>query len=279
MGIWMIQIHSIEDERVALFANLSEHELKHYNEPEPGYFIAESPKVILRALDAGYEPVAILMESPDKYREPLVSEVLDKVHTGYGESVPCYYADDEVLSKLTGIHLTRGMLCAIKRRGMLNDDASFLESDNARRIAVLESVVNPTNMGAIIRSAAALGIDGFLLTADCVDPLYRRCLRVSMGNVFSIPWAYIPEGNSVCSYAHAKGFKCAAMALDDRCIGLEDSKLKECDKLAIVLGNEGLGLSQKTIEEADFIVKIPMAREVDSLNVAAASAIAFWELV
>ena len=255
-----------------VYARTSEVQLLRYYEPEPGFFIAESPKVIERALHAGYQPVSFLVEHKDLERE--AGEILKKY-----PDVPVYTAEYEVLVKLTGFALTRGMLCAMRRNPLpLAEEICR----NASRIAVLENVVNPTNLGAIFRSAAALHMDAVLLTGGCSDPLYRRAARVSMGTVFQIPWTYFDKKTAWpgegMQLLKNMGFKTAAMALRDDSVGIDNQTLQAEEKLAIVLGTEGDGLSSQTIADCDYTVKIPMSHGVDSLNVAAASAVAFWEL-
>ena len=255
-----------------VYARTSEVQLLRYYEPEPGVFIAESPKVIERALHAGYQPVSFLVEHKDLERE--AGEILKKY-----PDVPVYTAEYEILVKLTGFALTRGMLCAMRRNPLpLAEEICR----NASRIAVLENVVNPTNIGAIFRSAAALHMDAVLLTGGCSDPLYRRAARVSMGTVFQIPWTYFDKKNAWpgegMQLLKNMGFKTAAMALRDDSVGIDNQTLQAEEKLAIVLGTEGDGLSSQTIADCDYTVKIPMSHGVDSLNVAAASAVAFWEL-
>lgn len=255
-----------------VYARTSEVQLLRYYEPEPGFFIAESPKVIERALHAGYQPVSFLVEHKDLERE--AGEILKKY-----PDVPVYTAEYEILVKLTGFALTRGMLCAMRRNPLpLAEEICR----NASRIAVLENVVNPTNIGAIFRSAAALHMDAVLLTGGCSDPLYRRAARVSMGTVFQIPWTYFDKKTTWpgegMQLLKNMGFKTAAMALRDDSVGIDNQTLQAEEKLAIVLGTEGDGLSSQTIADCDYTVKIPMSHGVDSLNVAAASAVAFWEL-
>lgn len=255
-----------------VYARTSEVQLLRYYEPEPGIFIAESPKVIERALHAGYQPVSFLVEHKDLERE--AGEILKKY-----PDVPVYTAEYEILVKLTGFALTRGMLCAMRRNPLpLAEEICR----NASRIAVLENVVNPTNIGAIFRSAAALHMDAVLLTGGCSDPLYRRAARVSMGTVFQIPWTYFDKKNAWpgegMQLLKNMGFKTAAMALRDDSVGIDNQTLQAEEKLAIVLGTEGDGLSSQTIADCDYTVRIPMSHGVDSLNVAAASAVAFWEL-
>ena len=255
-----------------VYARTSEVQLLRYYEPEPGVFIAESPKVIERALHAGYQPVSFLVEHKDLERE--AGEILKKY-----PDVPVYTAEYEILVKLTGFALTRGMLCAMRRNPLpLAEEICR----NASRIAVLENVVNPTNIGAIFRSAAALHMDAVLLTGGCSDPLYRRAARVSMGTVFQIPWTYFDKKTAWpgegLQLLKNMGFKTVAMALRDDSVGIDNQTLQAEEKLAIVLGTEGDGLSSQTIADCDYTVKIPMSHGVDSLNVAAASAVAFWEL-
>ena len=255
-----------------VYARTSEVQLLRYYEPEPGFFIAESPKVIERALNAGYQPISFLVEHKDLERE--AGEILKKY-----PDVPVYTAEYEILVKLTGFALTRGMLCAMRRNPLpLAEEICR----NASRIAVLENVVNPTNIGAIFRSAAALHMDAVLLTGGCSDPLYRRAARVSMGTVFQIPWTYFDKKTAWpgegMQLLKNMGFKTAAMALRDDSVGIDNQTLQAEEKLAIVLGTEGDGLSSQTIADCDYTVKIPMSHGVDSLNVAAASAVAFWEL-
>lgn len=265
----MIKINSLDNDELNIYSKLTEKELLHINEPHDGIFIAESPKVILRALDAGYEPISILSLDPDISKEPLVDKVLKRC-----ENIPIYIGSESILRELTGFNLTRGMLCAMKRKA--NPSAVSICS-SSKRLAVLEAVVNPTNLGAIIRSAAALNIDGIIFTHDCADPLYRRCIRVSMGNVFLVPWTILPDTDLI-DFLHNQNFKTVAMALEDRSVTINELKFDKDEKIAILLGNEGTGLKNESIQKSDYIVKIPMANGVDSLNVAAASALAFWEL-
>lgn len=267
----IIRIDNLNNKELDIFARYTENELKQLYHPAEGLFIAESPKVIERALNAGYEPVSILVE--DKHIEGEAKDIINSCG-----DIPIYTSSFDVLTNLTGFKLTRGMLCAMKRKKLENIENII---NNARRIAVLESVTNPTNIGAIFRSAAALNVDVILLTNDCSDPLYRRSERVSMGTVFQIPWTYINSTDSERSYIDIlKNFNytTVAMALTDNSIPLNSDKLKEIEKLAIILGNEGDGLDSCTIEQCDYTIKIPMSHNVDSLNVAAASAVAFWEL-
>lgn len=255
-----------------VYARTSEVQLLRYYEPEPGIFIAESPKVIERALKAGYQPISFLVEHKDLEGE--AQEILKQY-----PDVPVYTAEYELLVKLTGFALTRGMLCAMHRNPLPSVEEICR---NASRIAVLENVVNPTNIGAIFRSAAALHMDAVLLTGGCSDPLYRRAARVSMGTVFQIPWTYFNKKNvwpqDGMQILQNLGFKTAAMALCDDSVGIDDKALRSEEKLAVILGTEGDGLASQTIADCDYTVKIPMSHGVDSLNVAAASAVAFWEL-
>jgi len=251
-----------------VYARLTENQLVNRAEPEKGMFIAESPLVIGRALDAGYTPVSFLMEPKDV-------ETRGKALLERRGSIPVYVAELDVLTQLTGFHLTRGMLCAMYRKPL---PAVEQLCANAKRIAVLEDVMNPTNIGAIIRSAAALHMDALVLTSACSDPLYRRAIRVSMGNVFQIPWTYFPKGADWTNQLHQLGFKTVAMALKEDSLDIYDPRLQQEDKLAVVLGTEGDGLAAETIAHCDYTVRIPMSHGVDSLNVAAASAVAFYQL-
>ena len=262
----LMEITDFHAPELDVYARLTEAQLLNRFEPAKGMFIAESPKVIMRALDAGCQPVSILVE-----RSRMVGESLDVINRC--EGVPVYTADLDVLTQLTGYQLTRGLLCAMRRPKLPTVDEVL---SGARRVAVLEDVQNPTNVGAIFRSAAALGMDAVLLTPACSNPLYRRSCRVSMGTVFQVPWTYM-EANWIETLRH-HGFKTAAMALTDDSVSIEDPALRKEEKLAVVLGTEGDGLAAVTIEDCDYTVKIPMYHGVDSLNVAAASAVAFWEL-
>lgn len=250
-----------------IFARLRENQLAGWECAEKGIFIAESPKVIDRALTAGYEPIAFLMER--RHVENQGRELLARCG-----QVPVFTAEEPVLAQMTGFHLTRGMLCAMKRRELPTVEQACA---GARRVAVLERVMNPTNVGAIFRSAAALGMDAVLLTPECSDPLYRRSTRVSMGTVFQVPWTYLPEG-SWTEKLHEMGFRTAAMALREDSVRLNDPQLLAEERLAVALGTEGDGLADGSIESCDYTVCIPMAHGVDSLNVAAASAVAFYQL-
>ena len=251
-----------------VYARLTENQLVNRAEPEKGMFIAESPLVIGRALDAGYTPVSFLMEPKDV-------ETRGKALLERCGDIPVYVAELDVLTQLTGFHLTRGMLCAMYRKPLPTVESLC---KTARRIAVLEDVMNPTNIGAIIRSAAALHMDALVLTSACSDPLYRRAIRVSMGNVFQIPWTYFHKGSDWTTQLHQLGFKTVAMALKEDSLDIYDPSLQQEDKLAVVLGTEGDGLAAETIAHCDYTVRIPMSHGVDSLNVAAASAVAFYQL-
>ena len=252
----IIEIHDFSAPELDIYARWTENQLLNRKDPANAMFIAESPKVIQTALDAGYEP--ILAQCGD---------------------IPVYTAEFDVLTQLTGFGLTRGMLCVMRRKGLPSVEDVC---KNARRIAILEDVMNPTNVGAIFRSAAALGMDGILLTSASSNPLYRRAIRVSMGTVFQIPWTFMDSQMSwpepAVGRLHEMGFKIAAMALDDNSVSIDDPQLVHEEKLAIVLGTEGDGLAANTIADCDYTVKIPMYHGVDSLNVAAASAVAFWEM-
>ena len=269
----LFPITDFADPALDVYARLTENQLVNREDLSQGLFIAESPKVIERALNAGYVPVSFLMEP--RHVETQARDILARC----GE-VPVYTAPLDVLKQLTGFPLTRGMRCAMRRRPLPAVETVCV---GAKRVAVLEDVMNPTNVGAIFRSAAALGIDAVLLTQACSDPLYRRAIRVSMGTVFQVPWARIGEDaadwpQKGVERLHALGFRTAAMALTDDSVSIDDARLAAEPRLAIVLGTEGDGLSPRTIAACDYTVKIPMAHGVDSLNVAAASAVAFWQL-
>ncbi len=266
----IIEITDFAAPELDIYARLNENQLLHYYEPELGLFIAESPKVIERAMNAGYEPVSLLVE-----RKHITGEAKDIVaRLEQYPNVPVYTAEFDVLTQLTGFQLTRGALCAMGRKTLPTLEEICA---GARRIAILENVMNPTNIGAIFRSAAALNMDAVLLTPGCSDPLYRRASRVSMGTVFQIPWTVVPQWPAI-EQLQTLGFKTAAMALSDSSVSIDDAKLLAEEKLAIILGTEGDGLAQSTIADCDYTVKIPMTHGVDSLNVAAASAVAFWQL-
>ena len=269
----IIHITDFNAPELDAYARLTEAQLRNRLEPEKGIFIAESPKVIKLALSVGYEPVSML--TIQRHIDGQAGELMEKCG-----DIPVYTADSELLEQLTGFRLTRGVLCAM-RRPKLPEAEEICK--NAARIAVLENIADSTNVGAIFRSAAALGVDGVLVTPSCCDPLCRRAVRVSMGTVFQIPWTYIgsepsqwPEEGIV--RLRGMGFKTAAMALSDNSVSIDNPALHSEERLAIVLGTEGDGLSEKTIAACDYTVRIPMQHNVDSLNVAAASAVAFWEL-
>ena len=268
----VIEISSLEHPGVEIFCTLTEAQLRRQTESGKGLFIAESPNVISRALDAGYEPIALLCE-----RKHITGDAA-KVIERCGD-VPVYTGDRELLATLTGYVLTRGVLCAMYRPVFRSVEEVCR---NARRIVVIDGVVDSTNVGAIFRSAAALHMDAVLLTSGCSDPLYRRAARVSMGTVFQIPWTYFDKKTvwpqDGMQTLQNVGFKTAAMALRDDSVGIDDKALRSEEKLAVILGTEGDGLASQTIADCDYTVKIPMSHGVDSLNVAAASAVAFWEL-
>ncbi len=269
--IYMSNVYKITDfnaPELDAYARLSERELHHAFLPDNGVFIAESPNVILRALDGGCVPISLLME--ERHVEGQAKHIIERCG-----DIPVFVAELDVLTQLTGFKLTRGTLCAMYRPTRPTAE-SLLE--NSRRVVVIEEVMNPTNVGAIFRSAAALGIDAVLLTKGCSDPLYRRSVRVSMGTVFQIPWAYAGEGLECISLLKSRGFKTAAMALSDDSVPIYDEKLNAEARLAIVMGTEGEGLSPQIISRCDYTVRIPMYAGVDSLNVAAAAAVAFYQL-
>lgn len=271
----IIKITDFEAPELDIYARLTEGQLLNRHEPEKGIFIAESPKVIERALDAGYLPVSLLLEQ--KHIDGQAKNIIDRC-----QDIPVYTAEFDVLTQLTGFKLTRGALCAM-RRPKLPTVKEVCEG--TRRIAILENIMNPTNVGAIFRSAAALNIDAVLLTPASSNPLYRRAIRVSMGTVFQVPWTFIGNEDSEYDWPERgiallkeMGFKTAAMALNDDSISIDDPQPMSEDRLAIILGTEGDGLAVKTIADCDYTVRIPMSHGVDSLNVAAASAVAFWQL-
>lgn len=269
----IIHVDNLNQPGVDVFANLTERELRNSYEKTGGIFIAESPKVIERALNAGYEPISFLME--EKHITGDAAFLIERC-----PQLPVYTAPRSVLEQLTGFKLTRGVFCAFRRK----EPGTFTDiCKKAHRIAVLENIADATNVGAIFRSAAALGIDAILLTPECADPLNRRCLRVSMGNVFLVDWAFISKEPSDWPDKGMKslgemGFKTLSMALRNNSVDIDDPVLHKEDKLAILLGTEGDGLLTETINSSDYVVKIPMKEGVDSLNVAAAAAVIFWEL-
>ena len=304
------ETNNIKDTILEIYSSLSEAQLLHYYEPNPGIFIAESPIVIERALTAGYIPLSVLIE--DKVIEAENNQTIIKkcdkaCEKAQVKELSIYVAGETELVGITGYKLTRGMLCAMKRKPLIspeelcssievvkgygdeeNENEAYqnkLNQDSViqknRRIAILEDVVNPTNVGAIVRSAAALNIDAIMFTSACADPLYRRAIRVSMGTIFQVPWTVIPNGewpDKTIEKLHEEGYKIASMALKENTKSIADPMFKKEEKLAIVLGTEGEGLKDHTIELSDYTVKIPMSHGVDSLNVAAASAVAFWQL-
>ena len=269
----IIEVTDLAAPELDVYARLTEAQLRNRLEPDKGVFIAESPKVIATALDAGYEPLSLLMER--RHIEGDAQPILARCG-----GIPVYTAERETLARLTGFELTRGVLCAMRRPRLPSVEEVCAR---ARRVAVLEGIVDHTNVGAIFRSAAALGMDAVLLTPECSDPLYRRCTRVSMGTVFQVPWTYL--GGAAAQWPEkglqrlrAQGFRSAAMALTDRSVSIDDENVMREPRLAIVLGTEGDGLLPQTIAQCDYTVRIPMSHGVDSLNVAAASAVAFWQL-
>lgn len=269
----IIEITDLASPGLDVYARMTENQLLNRHEPEKGLFIAESPKVIARALDAGCAPVSMLLER--KHIEGEARDIIARCG-----SIPIYTAEYDVLRHLTGFPMTRGALCAMGRPPLRRVEEVC---ENARRVAVLENVVNPTNVGAIFRSAAALHMDAVLLTPACSNPLYRRAIRVSMGTVFQIPWTFLGQEDFQWPDPGIRllkdmGFQTAAMALTDASVPIHDPRLAEIEKLAIVLGTEGDGLAPETIADCDYTVRIPMSHGVDSLNVAAASAVAFWQL-
>ncbi len=299
----IINTTNIEAPELAIYSEQSEVQLYHINEPDPGIFIAESPKVIERALDAGYEPISLLLEDKKLLNNDAeTSALLKRLDTIYDSKaasslrrhdasylvsaepieeedssqcfVPVYAAPDSVLASITGFHLTRGVLCAMKRKVLPSVSDICV---NSSRIAVLENVTNPTNVGAIVRSAAALGMDAVLFSYGCTDPLYRRAIRVSMGTIFQIPWTFLPKDGSM-EILKSNGYTTVAMALRENTKSIDDEEITSKEKLAVYLGAEGDGLKQETIDSCDYTVCIPMYHGVDSLNVAAASAVAFWAL-
>lgn len=304
------ETNNIKDTILEMYSSLSEAQLLHYYEPNPGIFIAESPIVIERALTAGYIPLSVLIEDKvieAENNQTIIKKCDEACEKAQVKELSVYVAGETELVGITGYKLTRGMLCAMKRKPLISPEelcASIevvkgcgdeeneneanqnkLNQDSViqknRRIAILEDVVNPTNVGAIVRSAAALNIDAIMFTSACADPLYRRAIRVSMGTIFQVPWTVIPNGewpDKTIEKLHEEGYKIASMALKEKTKSIADPTFKKEEKLAIVLGTEGEGLKDHTIELSDYTVKIPMSHGVDSLNVAAASAVAFWQL-
>ena len=298
-----IQVTDLEIEELSIYRALNENQLRRYYEPDTGIFICESAKVIRRALEAGYEPLSILTSIHDPSRtgavcnsaddpadnssanfdeiDPLVDAISDNTSDDVRyvfercRDIPIYMAEEITLKALAGFSLTGGMLCAMHRKPLPSPQDILKSKD---RIAVLEDVENPTNVGAIFRSAAALGMKAILLTHGCADPLYRRAARVSMGTVFQIPWTFIPKDSDSVKLLQSEGYTTVAMALSDDARSVSDPKIKSAEKLAVFLGNEGYGLKPETITESDIVAKIPMKEGIDSLNVAAASAVVFWEI-
>lgn len=262
----MIEIKSLDFPEIKIFSSLTEAQLRNSIEPDKGIFIAESPKVIDVALNAGYEPIALLCEK--KHITGDAAHIIERL----GSEVPVYTGSRDLLSELTGYTLTRGVLCAMRRRPLPSPDQVCA---GASRVVVIDSVSDTTNIGAIFRSAAALGIDGVLLTTSSCDPLNRRAVRVSMGSVFLLPWTWL---NQPIQWLNTLGFKTVAMALTDKSVAIDDPVLCSEPRLAIVMGTEGDGLARQVIANADYVARIPMSHGVDSLNVAAASAVAFWQL-
>ena len=280
----VIEIKDFNAPELDIYARCTEARLLNKDHPEEGMFIAESPKVIGRALDAGYEPLSVLVEKKQMEENEETSQIMKRFDD---TKVSIFTADFEVLTKLTGFKLTRGMLCAMRRKPL----RKFQDlCDGINRIAILENVQNPTNVGAIFRSAAALNMEAVLLSPGCSDPLYRRASRVSMGTVFQIPWTFIQDSNEMrcereviwpkqaITELKKLGYKTAALALTNDSVSIDDEELMKEEKLAVILGNEGEGLEDETIARCDYTVKLPMTHGVDSLNVAAASAVAFWQL-
>ncbi len=266
----IIEITDLKQEGLDVYASLTEAQLRSRADAAKGVFIAETATVISNALDAGYEPVSLLVDK--RHIEGKAAPIIERC-----THVPIYTAESSVLEKLIGYHLTRGILCAMKRPKEKSVEEACA---NATRVCILEAIVDTSNVGAIFRSAAALGIDAVLLSPNCCDPLYRKAVRVSMGNVFKIPWARISEGwpHPGMEMLRAMGFKTAALALDDRAVSIEEPYISGEEKLALILGNEGDGLCGETVNSADHTVIIPMTKGVDSLNVAAAAAVAFWQV-
>ncbi len=266
----IIKIQDLNDDRVAVFTKYNEAQLYHFYEPNGGLFIAETPEVIKRALDRGAKVEAFFVEE-----KAFDTSAVQNLLKDTDEDVQIFVAELSVINKITGFNLTRGVLAACKRPAL--PDVKDLLS-NTKRVAILEDVMNPTNVGAIFRSAAALGVEAVLLTHDSADPFYRRAARVSMGTVFQVPWTYFDKNMDYTKVLHESGFKIVSMALKDNAIPLSAPILKEQDRLAIIFGTESTGIKDETIENSDFVTIIPMHHGVDSLNVAAASAVTFWEL-
>lgn len=265
----IVKINDFSSPELQIYSNTAEVQLLRYYEPDTGIFIAESPKVIRRAIEAGYKPISILAEK--KYISGQAADIIEKC-----KGIPVYTADSDILTSLTGFRLTQGVLCAMRRKELPKAENIC---SNASRIAILEDIMNQTNIGAVFRSAAALGFEAVLLTSGSSDPLYRRSVRVSMGTVFQIPWTYLKKSDSdYITEIRKMGFATAAMALTDNSVSIDNPDLMSEKRLAVILGTEGEGLRKSTIEACDYTVKIPMFNGVDSLNVAAASAVTFWQL-
>ncbi len=268
----IIHITGLDIPELSVYTKLNENQLLNRDKPENGLFIAESPKVIERALEAGYEPVSFLVET--KRFEAEAKDIISKI-----PDAKVYTADESILTELTSFKLTRGMLCAMKRKPLPSPESLLCD---ARRVVILENIMNPTNVGALFRSAAALNLDAVILTSDCSNPLYRRAIRVSMGSVFKIPWTFADEelsgGGKLAALCKKHGFCTAAFALDSDTVSITSPELKKSEKLAFFLGSEGDGLSKATIQSCDYRVKIPIYNDIDSLNVSVAGAIAFYEL-
>ncbi len=277
-----IEIKNLEAPELEVFSKLKEVQLYRYYEPEPGIFLAESANVTLRALEAGYEPMSTLAEEEkfDKECRPVLEKITEIFGKEKTESIPVYVAGHEIVEKLTGYALVKGLWTVFRRKKVQGLEEFCLDK---KRLAVLYDVVNPTNVGAIIRSAAALGMDGVIVTSDTVNPLYRRSARVSMGTVCSIPWTVPDKDESrehhLIERLDSMGYLTAAMALTENAVSIKSEELKKADRLAIILGTEGYGLPEDVIASCDMAVKIPMHHGVDSLNVAAASAVCFWEIL
>lgn len=277
----LIHIENLNAPELDIFARISESQLLHYYEPEPGLFIAESPNVIMRALESGYQPVSLLVETErlNKEATPVIESVKRYMGNKFADELPIYTADRKILKDLTGYALVRGLWGAFRRKP-LQEPVDFCTDKN--HIVVLYDIVNPTNVGAITRSAAALGMDGMIITYDTVNPLYRRSARVSMGTVFQIPWTVYERQDEarqkITDFLKDKGYVTIAMALTEDSLGIDDERIKSENRLAIILGTEGYGLPVDIIRSCDHAVRIPMYHGVDSLNVAAASAVCFWEL-
>ena len=266
----MTRIEDIDDSRIDIFTKFNEAQLYHYYEPNGGIFIAETPEVIKRALNRGAEPIAFFIEE-----KAYNTDTIQRTLCSLSNDVDIFTAKLEIINQITGFNLTRGVLTAFKRPSLPKIPELL---SNSKRIAILEDIMNPTNVGAIFRSAAALGVDCICLTSNCADPFYRRASRVSMGTVFQVPWSYFPKASDYISILKDSGFSVISMALRDNAISLSSPILKEQEKLAIIFGTESSGIKEETIDKSDFVVIIPMHNGVDSLNVAAASSVTFWEL-